>query len=96
MFNGGNEILQGKIFKEVSMCENDFNKFSINLEDNIGGLFFCNKCNNVHRPGPCQNLGINQSEFAKNKKEQVKFSTEEMIFEFLRKKNLEKKRLFSV
>lgn len=35
----------------------------------LGGLFFCNRCYNVHHCGPCMDLGINPTEWAKNQKE---------------------------
>lgn len=34
----------------------------------IGGLYFCNWCFNVHRPGPCMDLGISPTKFSKRMK----------------------------
>lgn len=92
---------------EVNMCEYDLDDWEIKkLDDigpgvivkkrnNIGGLFLCDKCNNIHCPGPCQNLGIDPTEFIKEKKkEQVSVPTAERIFELLRDKESEGKRVF--
>lgn len=90
----------------MGMCENDYDLNDLEIKklnlqgslvkklNNIGGLYFCDKCHNVHRPGPCIDLGIDPSEFAKNKKEQVNILTRERVFELLRDKKLEERRVF--
>jgi len=40
-------------------------------ECNIGGLYICTKCFNVHRPGPCMDLGISLDDFARRKKKKL-------------------------
>jgi len=45
-----------------------FEKDSLRNTGSIGRLFYCNSCNNVHRPGPCVDLGIDPAKFSKKMK----------------------------